>query len=160
MENTPLKELKKHLRQYKWSSYPYYLGISKKPDWLNTSFILSSWGNNKEDKIRNYREYTDEGLLSDNREDLSADKLRSIIGSESFRDKITRKYLIRNTVDIDEREQPTLAKLNTFSVDDIIRAVGNHFSLKSLDQIVIRKGADRNARKITMYLAVKYCKKN
>jgi hypothetical protein len=60
---------------------------------------------------------------------------------------------------IDEREQPTLAKLNTFSVDDIIRAVVKYFHLINSDHVIIRKGADRNVRKIAMYLSVKYCKK-
>ena len=41
LENAPVKELKTHLCCYKWSSYPYYLGVRKKPDWLNPSFILS-----------------------------------------------------------------------------------------------------------------------
>ena len=70
--------------EYKWSSYPYYLGVAKKPECLNLSFILSSWGKDKEEKIRNYRNYVVKGLISDNHEDLSADELRSIIGSESL----------------------------------------------------------------------------
>jgi putative transposase len=159
LKNTPLMELKKHLRYYKWSSYPVYLGVAKRPKWLDPSFVLSSWGKNREEKIENYRKYVDKGLLLNNYEELSADDLCSIIGSESFRDKITRKYLIRDTNSIDEREQPALARLNTLSVDDIILAVGKYFSLKNPDQIVVRKGADRNARKIAMYLSVKYCKR-
>lgn len=159
LEKSSVKEFKKYLRCYKWSSYPCYLGVANKAKWLNLSFVLSSWGKNKEEKISNYRKYIDEGLLSDNHEDLTADELRNIIGSGSFRDKITRKYLIRDAEDIDEREQPALAKLNTFSVDNIIQAVGKHFFLKSIDQIVIRKGANRNARKIAMFLSVKHSKK-
>ena len=159
LRNTPLIELKNYLRHYKWSSYPYYLGVIKKPKWVNISFVLSSWGSNKEDKTRKFREYIDQGILSDNNEELSPDTLRNIIGSESFRYKIARKYLIRDADDIDEREQPALSKLNTFSVDDIIRTVVKFFHLKYSDSVTIRKGSDKEARKIAMYLAVKYCKK-
>ena len=35
--------------------------------------------------------------------------------------------------DIDKREQPTLARLNSLSVDDVIRVVGEYFNLKKTD---------------------------
>ena len=159
LESESPADLKKRLRDYKWSSFHYYLGISRKPDWLNRSFVLSSWGQTSDEKIRNYRKYVEEGLLSDNREELSPNEISNIIGSDYFKDKIIRLYLIKGLKDIDKREQPELAKINSFALDDIIRIVGEYFKLEKVDRIVVRKGADWDARKIAMYLTVRYCKR-
>jgi len=159
LEGESLAELKKRLRDYRWSSFHYYSGIARKPDWLDRSFVLSSWGKTSDEKVRNYRKYVEEGLLSDNSEELSPNEIHSIIGSDSFRDRIVRKYFKRGLEGIDGREQPELARINSFSVDDVIRSVCKYFNLKNPNSVVLRKGADWNARKISMYLAVRCCKK-
>ena len=158
-KNTPLRELKKILRNYQWSSYCYYLGVARKPKWINTSFVLSSWGRKLEDKIKNFQIYTDKGLLKDNYEELSPDERRHIIGSEPFRDMITRKYLTKKDNEIDKREQPVLAEINTPTVNDIVKIIKAYFSLSTCRKITVRKGSDRAARKIAMYLAAMHCKK-
>jgi hypothetical protein len=107
----------------------------------------------------NYRKYIEEGLLSDNHQQIAEDQLRNIIGSEPFRDKITRKYLSRRLNAIDKREQPGLAKLNTLSVQEIIQIVGEYSLIENLNKITKGKGANRNARKIAMFMSVKHCKK-
>ena len=160
LEGESLTDLKQRLRDYKWSGFHYYLGVAKKPEWFNRSFVLSSWGKTSDEKIKNYREYVEEGLLSDNSEELSPNEISNIIGSDAFKDRILRLYLKKEMKDIDEREQPELAKINSFSVDDIISVIGKYFNLEKIDLIVERKGADLNARKIAMYLAVRHCKKN
>lgn len=159
LKNRPLLDLKKILCEYKWSSFCAYLGIVKKPDWLDRSFVLSSWGKTSNEKNRNYRKYVEEGLLSDNTEGLTPNEISNIIGSDYFTDKIIRKYLTKRKEDIDEREQPELVRINSFSVEDIIRTVAMYFNLEGEDKIAKRKGSNQYARKIAMYLAVKNCKK-
>jgi hypothetical protein len=152
--------LKKRLHDYKWSGFRYYLGVAQTPGWLNRSFVLSSWGMTIDEKIRSYRDYVEKGLLSDNSQELAPNETSNIIGSDSFKEKIVRLCLRRKLKDIDAREQPELARINSFSVDDVIRCVEEYFNLQKTDSIVVRKGADLNARKIAMFLAVKHCKKN
>ena len=159
LKNKLLPNLKKRLCDYKWSSFRFYLGIAQKPEWLNRTYILSSWGKVIDDKIKHYRKYVEEGLLSDNTEELSSNEISNIIGSDSFRDKVVRRYLKKGLKDIDSREQSSLAKINCFTVEEIINVTCKHFELKSSDTIVIRKGANRDARKLAMFLAVKYCKR-
>ncbi|MCF6177155.1 MAG: hypothetical protein L3J71_15470 [Victivallaceae bacterium] len=43
-----------------------------------------------------------------------------IIGSDSFKDRIIKKFLLRNVADINSREQSLLAKINTLSIDEVI----------------------------------------
>ena len=159
LANGSAADLKKLLRDYKWSEFRYYLGIAGKPAWLNRSFILSSWGRTADEKIKNYRKYIEEGLLSDNSGELLPNEISNIIGSDYFKDRIIRIYLKKGLADIDKREQPELARINSFLVSDIIRGVGEYFKLDNMERIVLRKGADLNARKIAMYLANRHCKK-
>jgi hypothetical protein len=91
-------------------------------------------GRTSDEKIKNYRRYVEEGLLSDNSGELSSNEISNIIGSDYFRDEIIRTYLKKELNDIDKREQPTLARLNSLSVDDVIRAVGEYFKLEKTDK--------------------------
>ena len=158
-KNILLPNLQKQLRNYKWSSFKYYLGIAENPKWLNRAFILSSWGKNAKEKISYYRKYVEEGLLSDNSNELSPNDISSIIGSDSFEDKIIRRYLKKSLTDIDSAEQRALAKINSFTVEEIIEAVHKYFKLNCDEAITIRRGADKDARKLAMFMAVKHCKK-
>jgi hypothetical protein len=49
---------------------------------------VSSWGGARPEKVRNYRRYVEEGLLSDNNVDLLPSEISNIIGAESFKDII------------------------------------------------------------------------
>ncbi len=158
-ERVPLLTLKKYLHNYKWSSFRSYIGIDRKPEWLNRSFVLSGWGKSAAEKVENYRDYVEEGLLTDNLEKIKPCKINSIIGSDSFKDKIIKKYLIKDLSDIDEREQPTLSKINAFSIEDIVDVVSTYFNLDA-EQITNRKGRNSHARNLAMVLSGKFCRKN
>ena len=73
-----------------------------------------------------------------------------IVGSDLFKDKIIKKFLVRDTVDIDSREQPLLAKVNTLSVDEVIDIVSSNS---------VHEMTEKLQRKIKMYMVVKYCRK-
>ena len=151
--------LKDRLHNYKWSSYRTYIGIDKKPDWLNRNFILSSWGNISTEKMSNYRKFTEEGLLTNNFEKLDSNLINSIIGTDSFRDKIKKKYLAKGFADIDGREQPVLSLINSLSTEHILNVVSKYFGLNSSTMITERKNCNLNARKLAIYLSGKYCRK-
>jgi hypothetical protein len=135
LENNPLNELKKKLRSYKYSSFKYYLGVAKKPDWINISFVLSSWSKNKEQKILNYRKYIEEGLLSDNHQEIAEDQLKNITGSEPFRDKITRKFLSRRLKLMIENNRPLLNSMPYLCLKSY-KLLGNIFQLKTLIKLL------------------------
>lgn len=47
--------------QWPWSSYRAMVGRVKKPDWLETDWVLSAFGTRKKDAIAKYREFVSEG---------------------------------------------------------------------------------------------------
>ena len=145
------------LNDYKWSSYPYYIGLKKKPAWLNRRFVLSSWGKNPNKKIENYRNYVNQGIKTDNTEEVKVKQ--QILGSSQFREEIFEKYLKQDLTDIDTREQPVLASLNSFDPQLVISAVKAYYKLKDIKQITVRQGSDRQARKVAIYLTSYYCRR-
>ncbi|MCF6177048.1 MAG: transposase [Victivallaceae bacterium] len=154
-----LNERRKQLHDYRWSSFRSYIGIESKPNWLNRNHVLSSWGDTPNARILNYRKYVEKGLKTDNTEDLEPSEISNIIGSDSFKDRIVKKYLIRNVSDIDKREQPVLAEVNAFTVEDIIEQVAAYCNFADIRKITIRRGGDPAARKLAMFLVEKYCRR-
>jgi hypothetical protein len=73
---------------------------------------------------------------------------------------VVKKWLSRNSEDIDEREQSELAAVNAVTLEQIIEAVMSCCKLEDKKRITIRRGADREARALAMYLAGKLCRKN
>lgn len=152
--------MKSRLEEFKWSSYRYYIGLDKKPEWLDRGFVLSSWGKTAAEKITNYRQYVEDGIKSDNTEDTKALLGGSILGSEKFKEEITRKYLDHDVSDIDSREQPVLATINTLTFDDILKAVAEYYQINDFTRMTVRRGCHPEARKMAMFLTGKHCRRN
>ena len=150
---------KSRLSEYKWSSYRFYIGLEKKPKWLNRRFVLSSWGGSASEKMHNYQKYVETGIKRDNTDDISALSGGIIIGSKSFKEDIVNKYLIHDVSDIDSREQPLLATINTFSVEDIIKGIKEYYNIKETEKITIRRGCHPEARKVAMFMTAKHCRR-
>ncbi len=74
-----------------------------------------------------------------------------IIGSDSFKDRIIKKFLLRNVADINSREQSLLAKINTLSIDEVIYITAVALKDQQLKPALIRK--------INMFMEVKQCRK-
>ena len=142
---------------YEWSSYLYYIGLKKKPVWLDRRFVLSSWGTRVQEKIKNYKTYVESGIKTDNREELKPKS--QIIGSEKFKGKMISEYLKNDFDDIDSREQPLLATINSHSPQRVIDAVKSYYKLSNIKKITVRKGSDRKARKVAMYLTSYFCRR-
>lgn len=159
LKHASLAEIRQELHDFKWSSFRSYIGIEKKPKWLNRSHVLSSWGRVAEVKMKNYRQYVEEGIETNNADDLTGTEIRNIIGSDSFIDKIIKKYLLRDHSDIDEREQPVLKRINALQVMHVINAVSIYYKLASPDQVTVRKACHQEARKVAMFLACKHCRR-
>ena len=52
----------KHVRQWKWSSYPAMAGTAPRPAWLHTDWLLSQFGASRARQIARYIEFVQEGV--------------------------------------------------------------------------------------------------
>ena len=90
----PIEERIKHLRAYKWSSYPSYIGKRKALDFVEYGPILSQMaGRKKREWPKLYREFVETGLAESDDDFKVALKLspRSI-GSDGFRAMVDEYY--------------------------------------------------------------------
>ena len=151
----PIEEKRDYLKNYKWSSFRYYIGIQKAPKWIALKKVLSHWGPDIESQMPEYRKYVEEGLLKDVENPFDDLREQSIIGSDSFIDKIKRKYLLFRKKDC--REQPSLVHFqSSFSIEEVMQVVSRYYGVDS-DSLLSRRSPSRDARRLLMYCACIYC---
>src|ERR1051325_2739558 len=104
-EDGAVKERIARLRQYRWSSYRAYMGLGKRPDWLEGGQGLGVGGGKKEERKRNYREYVEsavrEGLKASPWEQVQeqvvlgggefVEKLRALVSGNALEQRGARR---------------------------------------------------------------------
>ncbi len=153
-----IEERYDYLREFKWSSYRSYIGLSKPAKWLDCTPILSCWGKRKREKMTNYAAYVEEGLLKNIENPFDDVVEQSIIGSDRFVDWVKREYLLMR--DANKREDAALIHLQqSFDFDEIIQHVVEYFDI--IEELILeRKSGNRDARRIAMYLVCIYCRRH
>lgn len=90
----PFKEKVGHLRRYVWSSYPGYIGVSRKLSYVAYGPILAHTGVKKSRRQNEYRRFVEEGLANTDADFLAALKgSRRSIGGEDFCRWVDEVYL-------------------------------------------------------------------
>ena len=127
--------------EYRWSSYLDYIGARKRPEWLETLFILDYFGKG-EDRFRKYRGFVEELLGSEYESPLDSVVASTILGSESFVCELTEKHIDGKQKD---RELPAARKLVNKPTPEAILAAAKDIS-----------GSSRTAKNASIYLCHKY----
>ena len=71
-------------QNYRWSSYPGYIGREKESEWVEYAWILSQFGKDKKRAKRQYREYAEEGLKAKENTPLRDLHGQVVLGGEEF----------------------------------------------------------------------------
>lgn len=127
--------------EYRWSSYLDYIGAKKRPEWLETSFILDYFGKGAA-RYKKYRGFVEELDGSEYESPLAAAVASTILGSESFVCELTEKHVGGKQKD---REFPAARKL---TYKPTLQAI-----LEALKDI---SGNSRVVKNATIYLCHKY----
>ena len=103
--------------KYSWASYPYYIGKKKKPDWLSLDFILEYFEHTKLSAEKNYAHFVLAKMYD--RDDNPFDKTvaSTMLGKDSFIEKITEKYLGNKKKN---RDVPALRELKKIENIDLV----------------------------------------
>ena len=136
--------------EYRWSSYPAFIGKTKVPEWLETGWLLSSFGKEKKAAMQNYKAFVD-GVDSETLENPAKDIVGGfILGDSDFVDWVKETFLSKRD---DEDEIPQLKRLKPrVSVGAIVQAVCASFG--SSEKQIREKGRKGNkAKDIAIYLA-------
>jgi putative transposase len=125
--------------KYDWSSYKFYIGKQKPPEWLNRDFILSYFGTNVSDAQKGYQSFVN-ALTNGQYESLLEEVVGStLLGSAEFIASIKDTYLAGRKPD---KNVPALKELaGSVSMGDIF------------DEVESVAGEDQSlARDIKLYL--------
>ncbi len=114
----------KDLGRYPWSSYPYYIGLKKKPSWLETGDILGYFGGEGLRTQRRYCGYVKEAIGVKLKDPLAAVFASTFLGSQEFIKQVGERTKILK--DPDTRNIPVLrALVEGPSLEEINRRVGD-----------------------------------
>ncbi len=155
-EHASIETKKNILINYQWSSFPDYLGLREHPEFLKTTVVLSTWGKQLPEKIKNYRQYVEGGLYENVNNPLELAQRQQIIGSESFAEKILREKILKKTVKDPREERELIHFKKSISPDKIIDAVCRHYKIDK-QNLLQKRSTLRIARKLAMYLCCQHC---
>ena len=136
-------EMLKNAEEYQWSSYQFYIGKKKSPDWLHMNFILGYFGKTVSKAQKQYHQFVT--MLIDRKyEDPLNDTVAStILGTPDFVDYIKDRYLSGKTTD---KDLPALKELSKkVTIPDITNVVDDLFGE---DQLL--------ARNLNIYFSQRY----
>ena len=101
--------LVKNPLEYGWSSYRYYIGKERGPQWLTTAFILGYFGGHGGSTYRKYMEFVEKGISTKLESPLRNVVASTFLGGEDFIQRIREEYLKGRK--IDSRNIPSVKKV-------------------------------------------------
>jgi len=96
--------LAKSPSEYRWSSYRYYVGEEREPEWLTTELVLGYFGGRGRSGYKRYREFVEEAVPMELESPLKKVISATFLGSEDFIKRIRGEYLEDRK--IDRRNRP------------------------------------------------------
>jgi REP element-mobilizing transposase RayT len=147
MENVPLKEREKYLRQFKWSSLKGYINKDNTKSFVDYQTVLLEYGGDNQKGRNNYWQ----ALQSDLSLKLEIKKQiigNSILGNEQFIQEIKEKYLMKR-----EKEIPSVKKIHSYCTKDKVIEITCREIGKTWEQI---KSTPDSYRQILMDMLYRY----
>lgn len=114
--------LVEHPSAYPWSSYPYYVGMKKRPEWLVTGNLLGFFG--EEDAVAGarYRGFVEDGIGNETERPLKDVFAGTFLGSKEFIERVKAGF--PGMKELDPRDVPAVKRMRSKpSLDEIIQAV-------------------------------------
>ena len=136
--------------EYSWSSYPFFIGKLKMPEWLAGEWILSQFGKNLTVARNNYRAFV-EDVDPWRLEDPGKSPVGGfILGGLDFVNWVKETFL---SSEPPSKEKPQLAALQSGAeLNDIVSSTGAMFGVDT--ERILAKGKKRNlARDVAVYLS-------
>lgn len=136
---------------YRWSTYCGYIGKGKMDTWVEYSWVLSKFNQNKK-AVSEYKKYTEEGLKLKIESPLRDLLGQVILGGDEFREKIKGIFDGRQiSQEIIERKRFSNKPLPV----DVVKAVAKAFGVE--EGYIKERGRRENvARAVAIYIMQRY----
>jgi hypothetical protein len=125
-----------HCKDYPWSSYRVFGGYTKAPEWLETHWLLSLFGQKRKKAMERYREFV-ESVQNEKIENPSKDIVSgAILGGADSINWIKCNFLSKAT---GIKEKPQLKSLEPgLTSEDLLPATCNEFACTR--EVILQKG--------------------
>jgi len=158
LEGAPTEKLQRGIRECQWSSYGSIIGLRRCPKWLKREDILRGLGRTLKERQGAYAQFVEQGLTKGIWDPWEAAVAQTIIGSDSFVDRI-RRALIDLAEDVNIRSESgqhrTLQAWR--SLAEVKEAVATAYGCR--EEVLLRRRSRNNeARQVLLYLAGIYCR--
>ncbi len=115
--------------EYCWSSYRLYVGKDKRPNWVNTEWLLEEYGKTRQAAQRKYRKFVEAGIS--NPSPFPTEKVagQAILGSKDFVEKV------RSDIGQERQMSDVTAKklyCARVGVEELYRAVCRYYGVEGL----------------------------
>ena len=150
-----LRQKRKLLKNYKWSSYPEIIGLEDQASFLYTDETLEKFGLNRKEQIKEYIQFIDEGITKNLDDPLKNAVAQSILGSKPFVKKMLKKIKPEQKYDT---ETVGIKKHSSLPIEKILEFVSQEYNVDK--NKIVKKCNDsysKEVRTIIFYLAEKYC---
>jgi len=147
MENVPISEKEKYLRQFKWSSLKGYINKNNTQSFVDYQTILSEYGGDNQKGRNNYWQAL-QGDLSSKLEIKKQIIGNSILGNAKFVQGIKEKHLQKK-----EKEVPSVKKIHSYCTKDKVIEIVCREIGKAWEQI---KSTPDSHRQILMEMLYRY----
>jgi hypothetical protein len=136
--------------EYPWSSYLFFTGKTKTPEWLETKYLLSQFGRRRKESCKKYKDFV-ENVNIDELENPEKDLTSGfILGRLDFVNWVKEAFFSSQS---DKKEIPQLKQLvPVIEKESIVKAVSKEFNCRR--ETILKKGSKKNtARDLAIYLA-------
>jgi len=148
IHRNPLKAgLAKKLSDYQWSSHKGYLSNAKKWNWLYKSFILSLFDRERREGRITYKRFISMESPEEINRIFSQSKFPSVLGSESFVEKVKDKFFHKKRHD----EIPESRRLAP-DAEKIKKVICRAYGIEESSLLSSRRGVLNEPRNVAIFL--------
>ncbi|NLB66672.1 MAG: hypothetical protein GX803_09410 [Lentisphaerae bacterium] len=159
LENSPVKERIKLLREYPWSSYQGYAGLAPLDEMLEPEPILAMMPGKPERRMQAYRTFVETGAgKSDAEFQELLEQSRLGVGDSKFLHKIQKKHIECLESSDSNRAEALRQKADSLPPELVIRLVAKAFGIE--EDAIKHRNYRQPARPAAIYCLRKYTSLN
>ena len=159
LKAAPTSERQREIRDCRWSSYGQIIGLRRCPRWLDRSAVLRGFGGERlRDRQQEYARYVEQGLTEELWDPAAVAVAQTVIGSDSFADRLRRATTSVVEKASVRRECGQLVELRgSCKLRDVVLCVANAYGVEPR-RLLVRWSKKNVPRQVLLHLAMTHCR--
>ena len=139
------------LKEYRWSSLPGYLGLTKPDEFVTYGTVLGYMGEDTKEGKKRYCDFILSGIRKGIKSPLKEARAEAVLGTDSFIEWIRKTFI--DVKQWTRKEQPQVGLLRgVIPVQEMARAVGEEYGVRAED-VVNARSPYREARRVLIEMS-------